>query len=198
MDVHCITPRRARAASFSTAHSTVRTSRTVNGGAPLRPRSCTTAFCTSPSTCSRSGKSGRSSSSFSARPKMALVYLALDYRLGMGDLRIQLQRDHDRRERRDLRLVRRARCCRIASGQTRTPLVRNMLGLVLINVLLGVYDPEHLASRASRRVWSTGFLLGMMPLSRPAAYARPIAVQAQSQGAPVEAELLPPQQPPHQ
>jgi rhomboid protease GluP len=82
-------------------------------------------------------------------------------------------------------------------GKYGQQLVRNMLGLVIINVLLGFMIPNisqagHLGGLVA------GFLLGIMLYRVPHHLRRPMPVQVQSQGAPVEAELLPPQQPPHQ
>ncbi|MGH7716641.1 MAG: rhomboid family intramembrane serine protease, partial [Vulcanimicrobiaceae bacterium] len=75
-------------------------------------------------------------------------------------------------------------------------LVQSMVGLVLINVLLGFMIPNisqagHLGGLVA------GFVLGIL-LYRVPAHLRRMSVQVQSQGAPVEAELLPPQHPPHQ
>jgi len=81
-------------------------------------------------------------------------------------------------------------------GKYGQQLVRNMLGLVIINVLLGFMIPNisqagHLGGLVS------GFLLGIILYRVPLHLRRPMAVQVQSEGAPVEAELLPPQPPPH-
>jgi rhomboid protease GluP len=82
-------------------------------------------------------------------------------------------------------------------GKYGQQLVRSMLGLVIINVLLGFMIPNisqagHLGGLVA------GFILGVVLYRVPVHLRRPTAVQVQSQGAPVEAELLPPQQPPHQ
>ena len=82
-------------------------------------------------------------------------------------------------------------------GKYGQQLVRNMLGIVLINVLLGFMIPNisqagHLGGLVA------GFLLGIILYRVPPHLRRPLAVQVQSKGDPVEAELLPPQaQPPH-
>ncbi|HEY1729550.1 MAG TPA: rhomboid family intramembrane serine protease [Candidatus Baltobacteraceae bacterium] len=83
-------------------------------------------------------------------------------------------------------------------GKPGRQLVQNMIGLVLINVLLGFMIPNisqagHLGGLVA------GFLLGMLLYRVPEHLRRPMTVHVQSQGAPIEAELLPPpQQPPHQ
>lgn len=82
-------------------------------------------------------------------------------------------------------------------GKYGQQLVRSMLGLVIINVLLGFMIPNisqagHLGGLVA------GFVLGVFLYRVPMHLRRPVAVQVQSQGDPVDAELLPPQQPPHQ
>ena len=81
-------------------------------------------------------------------------------------------------------------------GKVGQQLVRNMLGIVLINVLLGFMIPNisqagHLGGLVA------GFILGIVLYRVPLHLRRPLAVQVQSHGDPVEAELLPPP-PPHQ
>lgn len=70
-------------------------------------------------------------------------------------------------------------------------LVQSMLGIVLINVLIGLTIPNismagHLGGLVS------GFLLGIPLFVVPPRLRKPIPVDVQSQGAAVDAELLPP------
>jgi rhomboid protease GluP len=82
-------------------------------------------------------------------------------------------------------------------GKHGQQLVRSMLGLVIINVLLGFMIPN-ISQAGHLGGLVTGFLLGVILYRVPTHLRRPTAVQVQSQGTPIEAELLPPQQPPHQ
>ncbi|MGA3036052.1 MAG: rhomboid family intramembrane serine protease [Vulcanimicrobiaceae bacterium] len=82
-------------------------------------------------------------------------------------------------------------------GEHGRQLVRNMLGLVIINVLLGFMIPN-ISQAGHLGGLVTGFILGVILYRVPVHLRRGMSVQVQSQGAPVEAELLPPQQPPHQ
>ena len=82
-------------------------------------------------------------------------------------------------------------------GKYGQQLVRSMLGLVIINVLLGFMIPNisqagHLGGLVA------GFLLGILLYRVPVHLRRPVPVQVQSQSGTIDAELLPPQQPPHQ
>jgi rhomboid protease GluP len=77
-------------------------------------------------------------------------------------------------------------------GKHGRQMVQQMLGIVLINVILGFMIPN-ISQAGHLGGLVVGFLLGI-PLYRvPLHLRRPVPVQVQSQGDPVEAELLPPQ-----
>jgi rhomboid protease GluP len=81
-------------------------------------------------------------------------------------------------------------------GRVGRDLVRGMLGIILINVIIGFMVPNisqagHLGGLVA------GFLMGLA-VYRPPRPVVPIAVDAAAGGEPIEAELLPPDEPQQQ
>ncbi|MBV8602038.1 MAG: rhomboid family intramembrane serine protease [Candidatus Eremiobacteraeota bacterium] len=76
-------------------------------------------------------------------------------------------------------------------GRVGQQLVRSMLGIVLINVLIGFMVPN-ISQAGHIGGLVAGFVIGLLVYVRPEP-RRPIYVDAQHQGNVIEAELLPPE-----
>jgi len=80
-------------------------------------------------------------------------------------------------------------------GKAGMQLVQSMLGVVLINLIFGFTVPN-ISQAGHVGGLISGFIVGFLIYFPPVRLRRPMSVDVQAQGTPVEAELLPPREQP--